>query len=296
MRLSEIKKVLNHIEIANDCEFETLGILRYRKNKMLSFIMSDRFLSELKTNDTVCAVFCTKELAPSLKNDYGLVISETPQKDFYTFHNCLVKETEFYRKREPNQIDPSAKIHPSAVIGEYSVKIAKNVLIEPNVVIMPNTTIEDDVILRAGVIIGTQGFEFKRLGVEMLPVDHGGGVHLHKRVELQALTHVAKSIFGEDTTVGEDSKTDALVHIAHNVKIGERCRFAANAMIAGSATIEDDVWVGPSASISAFVIVGKGANVTIGSVVTKDVAPGERVTGNFAIKHERFIEFIRKIR
>jgi UDP-3-O-[3-hydroxymyristoyl] glucosamine N-acyltransferase len=68
------------------------------------------------------------------------------------------------------------------------------------------------------------------------------------------------------------------------------------AIITGSSTVEDDVWIGPSATISNQVKVGSGARVTMGSVVTQNVEPGRHVTGNFAIDHSNFIEFIKSIR
>ncbi len=67
-------------------------------------------------------------------------------------------------------------------------------------------------------------------------------------------------------------------------------------MVAGSAKIGDDVWIGPSASVSSGVEIGDGASITLGSVVTKNVAPGQRVTGNFAIDHDKFIAFLKTIR
>jgi UDP-3-O-[3-hydroxymyristoyl] glucosamine N-acyltransferase len=115
-------------------------------------------------------------------------------------------------------------------------------------------------------------------------------------VELQANCCISKSVFGGFTEIGEDSKFDNMVHIAHNVKMGKRCFAAACAMIAGSVTIGDDVWIGPAAAITSEVDIGDKASITVGSVVSRNVAPGQKVTGNFAIDHDRFIEFIKSIR
>jgi len=164
------------------------------------------------------------------------------------------------------------------------------------VTVLPHTIIGDEVILRAGSVIGAQGFEFKRIGESILPVAHAGGVRLSDRVEIQANSCVDRSIFGGFTEIGEDTKLDNFVHVAHNVKIGKRCLLAAHAMIAGSVTIGDDVWIGPSAAVSSEITIGDGAYVTLGSVVTRDVAAGQRVTGNFAIDHDKFIAFLRTIR
>jgi len=67
-------------------------------------------------------------------------------------------------------------------------------------------------------------------------------------------------------------------------------------MLSGSVIIEDDVFIGPASAIRPQVRIGRGATVSIGSVVTKDVPAGTRVTGNFALEHEKFMAFIKSIR
>jgi UDP-3-O-[3-hydroxymyristoyl] glucosamine N-acyltransferase len=223
-------------------------------------------------------------------------LSQAPRRDFFKFHNHLAAHTDFYWRDFPTEIAPNAVISPRAEIAEKNVRIGRRTMVEPNVTVFPHSIVGDDVILRAGCVIGMQGFEFKRLDGEILPVAHAGGVWLHDRVEVQANSTVDRSVFGGFTEVGEDSKIDNLVHISHNVKIGKRCFIVANAMIAGSVVIGDDVWIGPSASISSEITIGDRAFVTLGSVVTRDIAPDQHVTGNFAIDHEKYIAFLRTIR
>jgi len=67
-------------------------------------------------------------------------------------------------------------------------------------------------------------------------------------------------------------------------------------MISGNVRVGNDVWIGPSAAISNGITIGDNCWVSLGSVVTKDVQAGSRVSGNFAIDHEKFIQFIKSIR
>ena len=67
-------------------------------------------------------------------------------------------------------------------------------------------------------------------------------------------------------------------------------------MIAGSTTLEDDVWIGPNATVSNGLTLKAGCHVTLGAVVVKDVEPGVKVTGNFAIEHSQFMKFFRYMR
>jgi UDP-3-O-[3-hydroxymyristoyl] glucosamine N-acyltransferase len=66
-------------------------------------------------------------------------------------------------------------------------------------------------------------------------------------------------------------------------------------LIAGSATIGDDVWIVPNASVSSGIIIGDNAFITIGSVVVKNVPSSSKVSGNFAIPHNKFIENLKRI-
>jgi UDP-3-O-[3-hydroxymyristoyl] glucosamine N-acyltransferase len=127
-------------------------------------------------------------------------------------------------------------------------------------------------------------------------VAHVGGVRLENQVELQAGSLVDKSIFGGFTIVGEETKTDNKVHIAHNCRLGKRNRLAAGAMLAGSVVSGDDVWFGPMCAIADGIKVGARASITIGAVVTRDVPEDARVSGNFAIDHQRFLTHIKTIR
>ena len=82
-----------------------------------------------------------------------------------------------------------------------------------------------------------------------------------------------------DTIIGEGTKIDNLVHIAHNVVIGKNCTIVCLSCIAGSVHIGDDVHVYIGAIIRDGRRVGKGAIVGMGAVVTKDVEENDIVVG-----------------
>ena len=295
MKLSEIKEK-GTIEIVMDGVFESLGTVTHNNPKQLVFIEDSKYISTMLKKPNISSVITTEDLISSIPKGLGIGISKNPRKSFHKIHNHLAKDTDFYWKPFSSEIASSAKIHPTAYVAERNVHIGERCYIGPNVTILEGTIVEDDVIIRAGSVIGTEGFEFNRIDREIMPLIHAGGVLLHNRVEIQANCCVSKAVFGGFTEIGEDTKLDNLIHIAHNAIIGKRCLLAACAMVAGSARIGDDVWIGPSASISSGVEIGNGASITLGSVVTKNVAQGQRVTGNFAIDHDKFIAFLKTIR
>lgn len=294
MKLSEIKKI-GEIKVARDCKFESLGTVKHNSPNQLVFIEDAKYVPEILNKPNISGILTKEEIVPLIPKGMGVGTSSNPRKSFFKVHNYLAK-TEFYGKPFKTQISPGAIIHPTAYVAERNVLIGKGCYIGPHVSVLEGSLLKDNVIVRAGSVIGTEGFEFKRIEGEVVAVTHTGGVLLHNNVEIQANCCVSKSVFGGFTEVGEYTKVDNLVHIAHNVVIGKRCLLAACAMVAGSAVIGDDVWIGPSASISSEVTVGNNASITLGSVVTKNVAPSQRVTGNFAIDHDKFIAFLRTIR
>jgi len=295
IKISEIKDK-GRIKIIRDGEFRSLGLVSHNNPSQLVYIENQKHIPTMLKKSNISGVITKKEIIPLIPKKLGVAIAKNPRKSFYEIHNYLAKNTDFYWKSFKTKIASSAKIHRTAYIAKRNVRIGKRCYIEPNVSILENSILEDDVIIRAGSVIGTEGFEFNRIEKKIMPVIHAGGVLLRNRVEIQANCCVSKAMFGGFTEIGENTKLDNLVHIAHNVVIGKRCLLAAGAVLAGSVTIGDDVWIGPAACISSEVEVGDGALITIGSVVTKNVGPGKRVTGNFAINHDKFIAFLKRIR
>lgn len=294
MKLSEVQDKCG-IKVKNDGEFESLGLITHNNPKQLIFIDDSKYITvQLKKPNISCTI-TTEELIESIPKALGIAISKNPKKSFFELHNYLAKNTDLYWKPFKTKISSSSKIHPTAYIADRNVRIGERCEIGPNVSILEGSVLDDDVIIGAGSVISTKGFEFKRIGKEILPVIHAGGVLLHNRVEIMANSCICKAVFGGFTEIGENTKIDNLIHIAHNVIIGKRCLIAAKAQVAGSAVIGNDVWIGPSASISSEVIIGDKASITIGSVVTKDVASGKIVKDDFAIDHDRFIAIKGKI-
>ncbi len=283
------------IALVRDGAFASLGFVSHAGPDMLVFLESEKYLQPLLDSAHVRCVITKPELLERLPAQLGVALASSPRVAFYRFHNWLAGG-DFYWRSFPTEIAASALVHPRAHVAERDVRIGKRCRIEPNATILERSILDDDVVVRANAVIGSEGFQFVRADGRLLSVAHGGGVHLHRGVEVQSNTCVDKAVFGGFTEVGEDTKIDNLVHIAHSVKLGKRNQVVAGAMVAGSVVTGDDVWIGPMASVSHEIRVGEGATVTMGAVVTKDVPAGGRVTGNFAIDHARFIAFMKSIR
>lgn len=294
MKLSDVPKAIG-IDVVRDGSIESLGFVTYETPGLLVFLESEKYLGDLEKNPRVAAVITTADLAPRLPERLAVAVAKSPRGAFYALHNHLAS-TDFYWKPFKTEIAASAKVHPRAYVAEQNVRIGERCVIEPHATILERAILEDDVVVRAGVVVAGEGFQFAQVDGKLLPVVHVGGVRLERGVELQASSCVDRAIFGGFTVVGEETKTDNMVHIAHNCRLGKRNRLAAGAMLAGSVVSGDEVWFGPMCAISDGVKIGAGASITIGAVVTRDVAAGARVSGNFAIDHHRFLSHIKAIR
>ena len=82
-----------------------------------------------------------------------------------------------------------------------------------------------------------------------------------------------------DTIIGEGSKIDNMVHIAHNVVIGRHCLIAAQTGIAGSTEIGDFCIFGGQVGLTGHIKIGRGTQIAGGSSVISDLAPGSKVGG-----------------
>lgn len=278
----------------NGSIFTDLTLLNNGKHGVLSFLDEDKYVHCLKDSNNIAGLIVPKDLSVKVREirpDIILFESDHPRYDFFTIYNK--KAVKLNKNLPPSTIHHSAIIHESAVVAPKGVIIHDNVLLEPNVVIMPGVEIGSNSIIRSGAKIGVEGFEHKRTSKGIISVVHDGKVNIGSSVEIGANNTVAKGVLQVDTSVGDNTKTDCLVHIAHGTSIGKNCLIAASAMIAGSVVVGDDVWIGPSASISSQIKVGDNAFITLGSVVVRDVPAGAKVTGNFAIPHGDFIRILK---
>jgi len=294
MNLNQIPRDLG-VETVRDGQFTTLGLVAHSTPNVLVFLESEKYLQPLLQSPHVRCVIAASNLVDRVPEQLGVAVAADPRSAFYQLHNRLA-ETDFYWKSFPTEIAKTARVHPRAYVAERDVRIGEHCIIEPNATILARTIIDDHAIVRAGAVIGSEGFHFEPTAAGMLAIAHAGGVHLHRRAEVQSCACVDKAIFSGCTEIGEDTKIDNLVQVAHHVKLGKRNRVAAGAMIGGSVETGDDIWIGPMVSISHMLHVSDRARLIMGAVVTQDVAAGARLSGNFAIDHEKFIAFVKSIR
>jgi UDP-3-O-[3-hydroxymyristoyl] glucosamine N-acyltransferase len=126
----------------------------------------------------------------------------------------------------------------------------------------------------AGAVIGEPGFGATAGPKGLIDIPQLGRVILQDGVTIGANTTVDRGAY-DDTVIGENTKIDNLVQIAHNVRMGRNCVMAGQAGIAGSVNIGDGVQFGGHAGVADHLTIGSGARVGAGAGVIKDIPPGE---------------------
>ncbi len=204
-------------------------------------------------------------------------------------------------------VDPTAKVAASATVGPLCVVEADAVVGErshlqgqvyvgrgartgndcwlmPGVVLAAECVLGHRVRLQPGVIVGADGFGYEFVKGRHEKVPQVGIVQIEDDVEIGANSTLDRARFSR-TVVGEGTKIDNLVQVAHNVTIGKHVILCAQVGISGSVTIGDYAVLGGQAGIGGHISVGKGAKIGGQSAVTFNVEPGTYVNGSPAMSY-----------
>jgi len=293
--LSEIIQEIKEGILHREGYFEYLHKADYATQpQTLTFMGERKYIPILGRNKNISSVICTKEVAETIQGQYhvGLVTHNNPRELFYKIHMHLSAK---FSEEMPTFIDPSAQISNLAIVSPHNVRIGQNCVIEEGVVVKPGVTIGDNSRIRSGVILGAEGYELVRIDDKPRIIPHYGELNIGDNVDIFSNSTICKAIFKGSSNVIEDYVfIDCLVHVAHGVQIGRGSKVAAHAVIAGNVYIGQNTWIGPGAVISNGIEIGDGAFVALGSVVISNLDKGKKVSGNFAVDHDknllRFIE------
>lgn len=203
----------------------------------------------------------------------------------------------FFVDKLPSGIASSAVIAPEAKIGNNvhigancyigKVVIGDHVEIHANAVLYDNVEVHNNVIINAGAVIGTDGLGCEReADGTLVKFPHFGGVIIGNNVEIGANSQIARGALS-NTIIGNGSKINVGCYIAHNTILGENVWVSAQAKIAGSCKIMDNVTIYMGVCIREQRTIGKLATVGMGSVVTKNIPENETWIGNPAKKLDK---------
>jgi UDP-3-O-[3-hydroxymyristoyl] glucosamine N-acyltransferase len=198
-------------------------------------------------------------------------------------------------------IHATARVHPSAHVGPWCVigarvelgaqvvlmggnqvghdtRIGDHTCLYPNVVVYPRSQIGQRVIIHAGAVIGSDGYGYVFDQGRHRKVLQVGHVILHDDVEIGANAAIDRGALGA-TVIGEGTKIDNLVHVAHNVVLGRHCLVMGQVGFAGSTRVGDYSVVASQSGIAGHLTIGRQAVIGAKSGVMRDIPDGGRVLG-----------------
>ncbi len=197
---------------------------------------------------------------------------------------------------ETAQIHDTASVGPHAVIDEdvvlsegcqvgagcfigRGVKIGADSIVFANAAIHHDTRVGDRCLIHSGAVLGADGFGHARDGAAWIFIPQLGRVELGDDVSIGANTTVDRGTLG-NTVVGNGVKLDNLIHIAHNVRIGDHTAMAAGCGIAGSTTIGSRCTFAGQVGVADNLTICDDAHFTGRAVVLKSItAPGVYSSG-----------------
>jgi len=193
------------------------------------------------------------------------------------------------------QIGEGVDIHPLATIGDDVVigagstihsgvhvmagsKIGQNTTIFPNAVLYENTVVGPRCVIHANAVLGAYGFGYTFVEDRHELSPQLGNVVLGADVEIGAGSTIDCGTYGP-TTIGEGTKIDDLVMVAHNCRIGRHNMLCSQVGVAGSTTTGDYVVMAGQVGVRDHVHIGHGAVLGAMAGITNDVPEGSRMIG-----------------
>jgi UDP-3-O-[3-hydroxymyristoyl] glucosamine N-acyltransferase len=193
------------------------------------------------------------------------------------------------------EIDESAVVGPGAVIGarvrigahtcigaqcviENDVWIGRQCRIDSGATIRYGCRIGNDVIIESNTVIGSNGFGNARRDGRFYRIPSFGNVVIEDDVWIGALVAIDRASFSS-TRIGKGTRIDNMVHLAHNVEVGENTAMAAQTGISGSTKIGDRVIIAGQAGFVGHIHIGDDAFIGAKAGVSKNVESRSKITG-----------------
>jgi UDP-3-O-[3-hydroxymyristoyl] glucosamine N-acyltransferase len=171
------------------------------------------------------------------------------------------------------KIMPGVFLGPQVVVGDNTVLFA-------NVTITHNCVVGADCILHPGVVVGSDGFGFApQKDGSYHKVAQNGNVIIEDRVEIGANSAIDRATMGS-TMIRKGVKLDNMVHIAHNVDIGENTVIAAQSGVSGSTRLDKNVVVGGQVGFVGHLYIAPGSQFGAQSGITRSInEPNKKYNG-----------------
>ena len=257
-------------------------------------------------------ILTNEKFSNEFNQDKQLLISKNIEIDIAKLSNL------FYRQKNINEIskldnfkigsgsiiaknsfiNKAVSIGDNFILGNYS-SIDHNCIIGNNVeigsnVCLSNAIIGDNVTISDGVKIGQSGFGFAYDKNTIINIFHIGRVIIQDNVYIGSNCTIDRGSFS-DTQIAENTYIDNLVHIAHNVSIGNNCIIAGQCGFAGSVEIGNFVHIGGQTGIAGHIKISDNVKIAAKSGVIRNISSNETVMGYPSININKYLKNYKKM-
>ena len=275
--------------------------IKEAKTSELTFLSNPKY-EPLLQDTQACVTLVPRQISCPGKT---LIRVDNPSLSFTQVVNLFLKDAPDYKPRGVHPtavIGPGAKVSPKAAIGAHvviedgavieegavlyancyvghGVHVGKDCLIYPQVVLYQHVHVGNRVIIHSGTVIGSDGYGYIPVDGRHMKIPQVGTVLIEDDVEIGANVAIDRARF-EKTVIGEGTKIDNLVHIAHNVTVGKHCLIVGQVGISGSTKIGNYVILAGQVGIVGHLEIGDGVVVAAQSGVSRSIKAGEQVFGS----------------
>ena len=316
MLLSEIADRLGLVLQGQDMEISGVNTLTDAGPTDVSFLANAKYAEQLQ-GCRAAAIITDKEHAldvPSIA-----LVSANAYLDFARLVQIFAKPLgRFTGQSDQSVIHPHAVVHPSVEIGPFvyigegahigegtrifpgvhvgeDCRIGQHCTIYPRVTLMDRTRVGNNVILHAGVVLGSDGFGFAQAGLGLEKFPQIGCVVIEDNVEIGANTTIDRAALGE-TRIGKGTKIDNQVQIGHNVQVGENSIIVAQVGIAGSARLGKGVVLAGQVGVAGHLTIGDGCRVAAKGGIHSSIKPGTDLGGGMpSIEYKKYLKTVATI-
>ncbi len=291
IKLGEIASVIEG-QVVGDADHPINGVSQIQdaNSGTITFLSNPAYNKYIDTTDADAIIVEEKSL---LKEKMGIVVKNSQfamaktlrlfnpvkkEKPFIDSNTSISKYASIGKNvsissgaciKKGARIGDGCKIGSNAFIGK-DTSLGNNCELYPNVSIYNNVSIGSRVIIHSGTTIGSDGFGYVTINNIHEKIPQIGDVIIKDDVEIGSNCSIDRATIGS-TIVGEMTKIDNLVHIAHNVKIGKGCLITAGFAVAGSTEIGDFCTFAGQVGVAPHLKIGNNSIVASKSGVTRSL-------------------------